>query len=528
MLNLSPEEILSLSDFKSTKTGSLLEMFGYTLDLSFDEKSVELIIKAFLMYQEIQSRKPSDLERVYLDYFASNYWSYLLHLFSEGATDNFREFCTEKQLFLLRESLLLFEVSKSKDLEVKKRILTNLANTLSNVGRTLEGIEYWNRALKIDPDFGMALGNLGDGLCRYAYALYDAGQAKVIASFAQKLLKKAVNDDLEHPMGEAYFKSIIERSREIFGNVDERDRILFEEFEMGNSQEETEYRRWCLRNVLFLNPLNDLGEYSVAARDVLGCPSVVSPIERGPEEMAFFNAIKQEFVSARWLFYSGINRDEGHFSDRGTFLLNTLDNPVYGLNLQEILLSIRSSFSVLDKIAFFVNKYFDLEIPDKRVNFSKIWERIEGKKKDGNENSIMAWKNPFLHSLRWVSKDLEVKGLNPTDPLAADVCEIRNCSEHRYLKVHVHFFESDPGYFSSREDLFRDSWAFHISLDQLRHISLKALKLSRAAIIYLSMSIESNERQKRQGSSKQISLPVSLPFYWAEDRESNQCDSRHD
>jgi|GEM_PF-1050901 len=493
MLNLSSEEILAIRDFKSMETSSLLNLLGYSLDLSYDTQSVEIIKKGFLMYHELLSRRLSDFQRAYLDYFASNYWSYLLHLFSESSSDNLFRYSTRKQLFLLREALLFLSASRKENNNLKKRILTNLANTLSNTGRTVEAIDYWSEALKIDPNFGMALGNIGNGLCRYAYALYDIGHTKVMVSAAQKFLQKAVTGDLEHPRGKTFFVKIVQRNRRVFGEDLNYDTSIKKVYEMGNSNAENEYRKWCLRNVLFLNPLNDLGEYSIAANDVLGCPSVISPIDRGPEEMAFFNAIKQEFVSARWLYYSGISRNEEHFSDRETFLLNTLDYPVYGLKIQEIVLSIRSSFSVLDKIAFFINKYFELGITDKKVSFGRIWEQIDNKKNSDHENLLVASKNPYLSALRWVSMDLEKKDFNPTEPLAADICEIRNCSEHRYLKVHELFFEDALGYYN-RVDQFADKWAFHISLDHLKRISLKALKLSRASIIYLSMSIESNER----------------------------------
>lgn len=36
------------------------------------------------------------------------------------------------------------------------------------------------------------------------------------------------------------------------------------------TEEERDYRHWCLANCLYLNPLNDLGPYSAAADDSIG------------------------------------------------------------------------------------------------------------------------------------------------------------------------------------------------------------------------------------------------------------------
>jgi hypothetical protein len=79
---------------------------------------------------------------------------------------------------------------------------------------------------------------------------------------------------------------------------------------MGKSPEERRCRRWCLQNTLFINPLNDLGPLSIAAQDVLTLPSLIVSIATGPtvpEIIGFFNQMKQEFVSARYLYYEGIN-----------------------------------------------------------------------------------------------------------------------------------------------------------------------------------------------------------------------------
>ena len=69
---------------------------------------------------------------------------------------------------------------------------------------------------------------------------------------------------------------------------------------MGATEDERSYRRWCLRERLFLNPLNEAYTDSVAATDVLHLPSHTYGIEDAPRFPAYYNLMKQEYISARY------------------------------------------------------------------------------------------------------------------------------------------------------------------------------------------------------------------------------------
>ena len=47
------------------------------------------------------------------------------------------------------------------------------------------------------------------------------------------------------------------------------------------TKKERRYREWCLGKYLFLNPLNDLGDFAEAATDVLCLPPVVVDSSEG-------------------------------------------------------------------------------------------------------------------------------------------------------------------------------------------------------------------------------------------------------
>jgi len=87
-----------------------------------------------------------------------------------------------------------------------------------------------------------------------------------------------------------------------------------------------------------LNPLNDLGPHAIAAQDVLMLPPVVTHFWKVPTMPALqgmYNQLKQEFVSARYLYYEGTTSEALHLSDKDVRLYDTLDSPAYSLAVEK-------------------------------------------------------------------------------------------------------------------------------------------------------------------------------------------------
>jgi LA2681-like HEPN len=98
------------------------------------------------------------------------------------------------------------------------------------------------------------------------------------------------------------------------------------------------------RSILEMNGVVDLGPFSIAAQDVLALPSYVTPLDESPTLIGFFNQIKQEHASARWLLYEGCHADAVHFSDRDV----TLTLGSYGLSIEKVRVAFRMAYSLLD------------------------------------------------------------------------------------------------------------------------------------------------------------------------------------
>ena len=248
-------------------------------------------------------------------------------------------------------------------------MLTNLANTLDNIGRFVAAVAMYERAIDADSSFGMPRANLGISLKHYAECHYDPGHQAVLLWHAHKQIKTAKDLPLE-PGVKDKLCTVLNQIRS-FANTTFLDRPLQrEEYPLGKTDEEIVYRRWCLAHRLFLNDLNDCTEATVAAIDVLHLPDVVLPVGVGPGLHGFYNQLKQEYASARYLLFESMQNDVTHFSDRDVKLVNTLDYPCYGLAVEKTRLAFRMACSILDKVAVFMGQYLGLENAD-RVSFPK-------------------------------------------------------------------------------------------------------------------------------------------------------------
>jgi len=203
----------------------------------------------------------------------------------------------------------------------KCQILTNLANYLNNIGRFVEAIEIWSKALSIEPQFAIALGNRGHGYIHYANALYSDDAKEIFSGFAHLDLSNALSNDAIYcgndKQAKTNFQQLLEWIESLFESKDYiiNARTLIE-YDLGSTDKEKKYRKWCLDNILFLNALNDIQPHSVAAVDSLVQPPIISSIKNDPYPppiIGFFSQIKQEYVTARWMYYNGITNKKNPF-----------------------------------------------------------------------------------------------------------------------------------------------------------------------------------------------------------------------
>jgi len=508
------KSLMDISDISALNTNQVLNAMGKLVDVSTDLQRTEGLERAKDQLNNLLTRELTSTQQSVAHYFLGNAWSSLRTLKRKESNLVWDWEQEELEQEITHFRLAIRGATESGFPAMRLcQIYTNLGNALNHVGRFVEAIDYWNMALEINPNFSMALGNKGFGLVHYAKVLYDNGHVGVLLKFAHHLLTEALKRKLHRGARKGfkkYVKDVESRLKPEFL----QEPLDLEEFSLGRSQSEKSYRKWCLNQRLFLNPLNDLGPYNIAARDVLTCPSVVVGINEGPYYHGFFNQMKQEYVSARFLFYEGLESEKPHYSDRDVLLYNTLDYPSYALCIEKQKLAFRAAYSLLDKVAFFLNHYMRLRIRERDVSFKRLWYKKLNKPSSGLRKEFPDSKNWPFRGLFWLAKDLyeNAPGFRDAmEPEAQNLAEIRNHIEHKYIKIHEKLWSGQPDSSDEIGLALSDTLAYSLYRDEFANKVLKMLRLARVALVYLSLGIHIEERKKTaERDQKKIVAPMPL------------------
>ncbi len=517
-MSIDPDDIfnklMALGPPNTISVPKAFRRIGALVDLASDLDKEDGIQRALEWCDDLSRGTLTKRQEALLDYFRANAWANRQRTKHRNvdATWEWEQPELQQEVFHLRRALQSTGFAKLSPLR-QCQIVTNLGNQLSAVGRFVEARVAWTRGLSINPAFGMALGNRGYGLMQYARSLYDSGHKRVFLHLAHKdlnaaLSSKATYGGYKQQDAKAFFA---ERKAEIEAAIGARnvERIIpMDGYSLGDSKDERHYRQWALERALFLNPLNDLGPHSIAARDVLSLPTFSTAIDEPPSLIGLFDHMKQEFVSARWLFYEGSNATATHFSDREVRLYNTLDYPSYCLAVEKLKAAYRIAYSLLDKTAFFLNDYTKLNINERQIYFRTIW--YKNCDRNNHIRSIFEQsKNLPLRGLFWLSKDL----FDPTvqdvmEPEAKSLYLVRNKLEHSYLKVHEILVPRRGN--KAIPDLWTDHLAYPVQREMFEAMTLHVFRLARAALIYLSLGMHREERRRDQAKPKSRKVSMRL------------------
>ena len=488
----------------ATRDDKLLGLLGSAVDHAADlgdEEGLQLAIEAI---DAANGRTWAATTQAALHYYSANAWSSLRHLRHHDAEAAWQWECIEHEheVLCLRRSLT-HEGFAQLDVTVQCQVLTNVANVLSNIGRFPEAVEMYDRALDLDPAFGMASGNKGLCLLAYAREHYEPGHQCTMAGRAAHALDHALARPLEMPAVRAGFISHRDLAKQLSDGHNCADPEALHSHGLGQSAEEQTFRSWCLRNRLFINPLNDLGPVAIAGWDYLVLPTLSVRREIGTGFHGFYNQLKQEFASARWLFYEATEVMSPAFVDRELNLLDTLDRSAFGIALEKCKFSLRSAYSLFDKIAGFISFYLELP-PSKTTYFRWFW--YEGPRKNRSLRKEFAGRrNLALRALFWLSKDLaddrdNAEHHEALEPDARRIAAIRNALEHGYVKV----VSTSRLWTPEPDHVPPDRFANRTTEAELVAKTLRVLKMARSALVYLSLAVHREEREKPESDDASV------------------------
>jgi LA2681-like HEPN len=396
-----------------------------------------------------------------------------------------------REIFYLRRAVSHQKFAQIPEI-LRCKCLNNLGSRLGVAGRAIEALACWRRALEVQRNFGMALCNRARILACYAEALEDIGQRVLFLWVAHKeaaaaLAPTAIYTDVRDELTRENVKTLkkwIESVVDVEGMA-KVDPLSGQD--TAATEEERDYRHWCLINCLYLNPSNDLGPYTVATDDSKGLAAHVVRVDAPHIFESFFDQMKQEYVSARWLLYEGLTVKTPHFSDRDVFVSATEPLPSLSLAIEKVKAAYRISYSLFDKIGFFMNSYMELGIPERQVSFRTLWRTGENKPIRREFDLTGNW---GFCALYWLAKDFFEKADDEVaEPQARGLSDIRNHIEHKYLRVTVAESPTVPP----------DDLAFMVSRGQFEGKAMHLLKLARSALIYLAIGVGFEERRREPG-----------------------------
>ena len=471
---------------------------GVLTDLALELGRKDVLSCVLRWYEALHLKNLQGEQAILLDYN----WANAIAAGRYGTQWKWEQSTLAREIYHLRRAASNSSF-QTMDESFRCKCLNDLGSRLRVAGRAIEALDCWRRVLDSKPNFGMSLCNRAMVLASYAGGLEDDGK--------RALLLWAAHTEAEAALAHTAFYTDIrdEQTRkktkelkewvESFVDVKGITALdpLNEEVPSSN-EDERRYRRWCLHHCLYLNVVNDVGPHACAAYDPLSLPGQVVPVDAPHTFESFFDQMKQEYVSARWLLYEGLTSQGPHFSDKEVLLGAPDPRPCLSLAVERIKAAYRMSYSLFDKVSFFLNAYMQLGIAERAVTFRTIW-RCDDKQSIRKEfDQTTNWGFCALH---WLSKDLFEKASDEVaEPQARQLSEIRNFLEHKYLRV----TNIDAGVAPS-EDL-----ALMLSRQQFESKAIQLLKLARSALIYLAIGVRFEE-QRRQPALANITLEELPP-----------------
>ena len=329
-----------------------------------------------------------------------------------------------------RQAKMLYAevVEQRGDLEMPQ-LYVNFGNALDRVGRRIEALYMYEQALAIKSDHPMALGNKAIALKEIAPLL--EGYRRDALVDAADLLEAALKGDLSQSAGpgaEPSFRSTLARTlREIESLPIEHphEDVLFGDL----SPEVQRYIEFCQNERLFLTyQVHDEAGTSVW-KDTLyiGVLDPTKGEQRFPGLATVFNQIKEDYAVARLLAFQSLGRTDNLSQvSRLTSLVQLSDGTAFNLYGGFMKASFARAFDLLDKIAFFLNRYLGLGLSPTGIYFRTFWNLAKRREQLRVHHDLLRRSNPGIVGLVDISRDLET-------PLYQKIVDYRRAQTHRCL-----------------------------------------------------------------------------------------------
>lgn len=388
-----------------------------------------------------------------------------------------------------RASLRLID---SDDLELRVRTLVNLGNTLDTLGRREEALAAYDEALDIRPDHVMARCNKAMALIYYARICGAYELATIVEAhrmFNGVLGNKERADSLDAAARQV-FEERRDRIQRVLVNHGPYSHAKHERYDDSHMTDfERFYVEYCSDKNLFLNlhVVDHKCEASIVDPLFISHFGSLAEKERAYDLFKYFNQIKEDYIIARMMLVeSQYRRNDFDRISRRTTLVNTLDYAVFNIYVGLLKCSFKQAYGILDKIAVFINRHFQIGLRDDRIDFDdarkgkSVWIGADGTP----QQKIVDSENESLYALYDIFQDFQ-------NGEYQELKKIRNSLVHRRLVVYR------PPTETAAKSIDDES----IQYDELLSKTEFLMKLVKSSIIYLLAFVE-DENANRRSSGK--------------------------
>lgn len=520
------DEVLQADDYEKTKL-----IFDSLLDIEFTFES--MIVEVHYLY--------------ILGNLAQNIYNFRrLDWFSDELSQSVIFF--RKALFLIKKIEIIDDDLKY----LKSLIETNLGNTLCSQGRAFCCIPFWDTAINNKTN-AVPIISKATHLLYIANNIYYEDHKSYYYFTAYNLIQLGLrNIDLlypEHKVAYSENSNLMLFKKYFETQYREEDFEYFESFrEKIETRKQGDYLKWCGDNCLFINELNDINTSEYAYKDSIDLPPFVFEINKTllmHEELMYhgnFDELKNDYCYARYLFFSAkdIPNEAKHFFNTTYAHVDDMSYAITNLKASHYKSAFRTLYSLFDKIAYFLNRFFDLNSmkSDSAINFDSIFRKLSDKKKWQPNVKLKAINNPFIHALFYILKDIRDVQDSTTnvsswiDPDMEKFYIIRNAIEHRSLKIVDDFgytltktglsardleidkLNKEPNNPEAVSKLYEQkklsTHSLLIKVSDFESRLMSLMKLTRNSIMYLSLAIQTEEQKKKIGNEIIMSVPVPL------------------
>ena len=407
----------------------------------------------------------------------------------------------------LQEARRLFDLAvqnNEADTELRLKALTDCGNSFDIVGRYLDALDCYGRALELDSSFGMAAGNRGITLLNVA---------PLMGGHESHVLLEAVSDlDLAISDQDRVLRCGGQSALETFKR--QRSGLLVTEDSHYSAPEPSpllgdSHLDWCLRNQLFLHISPDCIRAGSETLDAVTFRSISlslsedAVLDRANEIVDAFNTVKQDYIAARYLVWLAAVEDspiqgQAKTITRRTSFWDSLNYAYWGVRPGIGIQALKVTLDTLDTIAAFVHLYLRSGRVVRDVEFRTLPYANRSRKKLA-PSLADALKQPEqnrgLVALLDLSAELEEPSTSPLRRLV----QRRHAATHRFFSVHVEG-APDPS-----------DWIERLSWHELLEESLESLRIARRAILYLAQMIHIHEKATNESDSPGP-MTMPLPF----------------